>query len=167
MRRTYDPGYYSELVSRLHAHFPQAAIGADVIVGFPGESEKQFENSLEFIQNLPVSYLHVFPFSPRPGVPAADFKGRVQGEELKRRAACLQRLGGQKKRAFRESLIGQSLEVLAESEVSSGLWEGLSDNYVKVFFYPKEDFNPKLPALVKVDGFQAEDLMGTLVAQGA
>ncbi|MGC9194083.1 MAG: tRNA (N(6)-L-threonylcarbamoyladenosine(37)-C(2))-methylthiotransferase MtaB [Syntrophobacteraceae bacterium] len=164
MRRSYSPGYYRELVSGLHADFPQAAIGADVIVGFPGESEQQFENTLEFIQNLPLSYLHVFPFSPRPGAAAADFKGRVQGDELKRRASVLQRLGGQKKRAFRESLIGQHLEVLAERQVRPGLWEGLSSNYVKVFFYPHKDFYPRVPALVKVCGFQGEDLMGTLVA---
>jgi threonylcarbamoyladenosine tRNA methylthiotransferase MtaB len=165
MRRSYGPQYYRELVCRLHADFAQAAIGADVIVGFPGESEKQFENTLEFIQNLPLSYLHVFPFSPRPGVAAADFKGRVQGDELKRRVSFLQKLGGQKKRAFRQSLIGQHLEVLVESEVRPGLWEGLSSNYVKVFFSPNKDFYPRLPALVKIEGFQGEDLRGTLIAQ--
>ena len=165
MRRPYGPEYYADLVGRLHAAFPGAAIGADVLTGFPGESEKQFENTLAFIEKLPLSYLHVFPFSPRPGAAAADFPGRIEGDELKRRAAVLQALGRRKKRAFRESLIGQCLDVLAESEVRPGLWEGLSSNYVKVFFHPGEDFCPGKPVLVKVNGFRGEDLAGTVKSE--
>ena len=89
MHRPYSPRYYAELVAKIHSDFPDAAIGADVLTGFPGESEKQFENTFKFIEGLPLSYLHVFPFSPRPGVPAAGFAGRIQGGELKRRASVL------------------------------------------------------------------------------
>jgi threonylcarbamoyladenosine tRNA methylthiotransferase MtaB len=165
MGRPYSPGYYGDLVERLHATFPEAAIGADVLTGFPGESEKQFENTYEFIEKLPLSYLHVFPFSPRPGAAAADFPDRLQGEELKRRAGVLQSLGHRKRRVFRQSLIGQRLEVLAEAEVKPGLWEGTSSNYVKVFFRPGEKILPGAPVNVEVSGFRGEDLLGTVIVE--
>lgn len=161
MHRLYTREYYGELVGRLHAEFPEAAIGADVLTGFPGESEKQFENTCEFIEKLPLSYLHVFPFSPRPGAAAADFADRVEAEELKRRAALLQALCRRKKRAFREALVGKTLDVLVEAEAQPGLWEGISSNYVKVFFSGDETFCPGKPAQVTVSGFRGEDLLGT------
>lgn len=165
MRRPYSPQYYSDLVLRLHKAFPEAAIGADVLTGFPGESEKQFENTFDFIEKLPLGYLHVFPFSPRPGTEAAGFSDRVQGDELKRRAALLQSLSRRKKRAFRQNLIGQCLEVIVQSEAQPGLWEGLSSNYVKVFFRPDRRLSPGESFLVKVSGFRGEDLSGTAAAQ--
>ncbi len=163
MGRSYSPGNYSELVHRLVASFPEAAIGADVLTGFPGESEKQFENTLAFIDGLPLGYLHVFPFSPRPGAPAAQFCDPVHPDEMKRRALILQELGRRKKRAFREKLQGQNLELLVETKVRSDLFEGLSGNYVKVFFLPAEGICSGKFVMVKVKGFSGEDLRGTVV----
>jgi threonylcarbamoyladenosine tRNA methylthiotransferase MtaB len=163
MRRPYGPQRYAELAAKIHAALPDAAIGADVLTGFPGESEKQFENTVEFIERLPVSYLHVFPFSPRPGSPATGFPGRVPGGELKRRASVLQGLGRRKKRAFREKFIGRVLEVLVESNPRPGLMEGLSDNYIRVLFPPNEDSRPGKLVRVKAAGFSGEDLQGDLV----
>ncbi len=163
MRRPYSPQHYGELVAQIHAAFPDAAIGADVLTGFPGESEKQFENTLKFIEALPFSYLHVFPFSPRPGVPAAGFSGRIGGSELKRRAAVLRDLSRRKKRTFREKFIGQRLEVLIESDVQPGLWQGLSDNYIRVFFPAEQDSCQGKPIRVEATGFRGEDLEGTPV----
>lgn len=160
MRRRYSPEAYAELTARIHYAFPDAAIGTDVLTGFPGESEKQFENTLNFIEGLPFSYLHVFPFSPRPGVPAAAFAGRVQGRELRRRAAVLKALGSQKKRAFREKFIGQPLEVLIEAEVEPGLWGGLSDNYIRVFCPSGKGMRPGNLVRVRAAGFRGEDLEG-------
>ncbi|MGO9019330.1 MAG: tRNA (N(6)-L-threonylcarbamoyladenosine(37)-C(2))-methylthiotransferase MtaB [Syntrophobacteraceae bacterium] len=160
MRRGYNPQNYADLVARIHADFPHAAIGADVLTGFPGESEKQFENTLEFIEDLPLSYLHVFPFSPRPGAAAATFPGRIEGRELKRRATVLQALSKRKKRAFREKFIGKPLEVLIQTEVQPGLWEGLSDNYIRVLFPPSEGSCPGKLTWVKAAGFKNEDLEG-------
>jgi len=160
MRRPYNPQYYAELVAQIHAYFPYAAIGTDVLTGFPGESEKQFENTLKFIEGLPLSYLHVFPFSPRPGAPAAGYSGRIQGRELKRRADVLRALSRRKKRAFREKFIGERLEVLIETEVQPGLWEGLSDNYIRVLFPPGEGSCPGKLTRVKATGFRSEDLEG-------
>jgi len=166
MRRPYSPQQFAELIGRLHKAFPGAAIGTDVLTGFPGESEKQFENTLKFIEGLPLSYLHVFPFSPRPGAAAAGFSGRIGGKELKRRAALLQHLGRRKKRAFREKFIGQHLEVLIESEVQAGLWQGLSDNYIRVLSHPGEGSCPGKAIQVKATGFKGEDLEGTPVYTG-
>jgi len=161
MRRPYNPQYYAELVAQIHADFPDAAIGADVLTGFPGESEKQFENTLNFIDALPLSYLHVFPFSPRPGATAAGFPGRIQGRELKRRASVLQALGRRKKRAFREKFVGKHMEVLIETEIQPGLWDGLSNNYIRVVFPTSEGSFPGKLAWVKATGFRGENLEGT------
>jgi len=163
MRRPYGPQRYAELAAQIHAAMPDAAIGADVLTGFPGESEKQFENTLDFIEGLPVSYLHVFPFSPRPGAPAAGYPGQIQGGELKRRASLLQALGRRKKRAFREKFIGQIMEVLVETSPQPGLLEGLSGNYIRVLFPPSEDSCPGRLVRVRAAGFSGEDLEGELV----
>jgi len=160
MRRPYGPQRYAELAAQIHAALPDAAIGADVLTGFPGESEKQFENTLDFIEELPVSYLHVFPFSPRPGAPAAAFPGQIQGSELKRRASLLQALGRRKKRAFREKFIGEIMEVLVETSPQPGMLEGLSGNYIRVLFPPRHDSCPGKLVRVKATGFSGEDLQG-------
>ncbi len=164
MRRPYNPQYYAELIARIHAAFPDAAIGADVLTGFPGESEKQFENTFEFIERLPLSYLHVFPFSPRPGTPAATFCGQVQGAEIKRRAGILRALGRRKKRDFREKFIGQYLEALVETEVQPCLFEGLSSNYIKVIFPAHESIGRGELVRVKATGLRGEDLEGERVS---
>jgi threonylcarbamoyladenosine tRNA methylthiotransferase MtaB len=163
MRRPYSPEYYAELIAGIHASFPDAAIGTDVLTGFPGESEKQFENTFDFIERLPLSYLHVFPFSPRPGTPAATFSGQVQGTELKRRAGTLQALSRRKKRDFRGRFIGEYLDVLVEKEVQPSLFEGLSNNYIKVIFPAREGICRGKLVRVKATGFRGEDLEGSPV----
>ena len=163
MRRPYNPQYYAELIAQIHAVLPDAAIGADVLTGFPGESETQFENTLDFIERLPLSYLHVFPFSPRPGTPAATFSGRIHGTELKRRAGILQALGRRKRRGFREKFIGENLDVLVETEVQPGLFEGLSSNYLKVSFPARETTCQGELVRVKATGCRGEDLEGERV----
>ena len=110
-----------------------------------------------------MSYLHVFPFSPRPGAPAAGFPGRVPGGELKRRASLLQALGRRKKRAFREKFIGEILEVLVETSPQPGLMEGLSGNYIRVLFPAGGGSRTGKLVRVRVAGFSGEDLQGELV----
>jgi threonylcarbamoyladenosine tRNA methylthiotransferase MtaB len=163
MGRPYGPQHFTELIARIHAAFPDAAIGTDVLTGFPGETEKQFENTLRFIERLPFSYLHVFPFSPRPGAAAAGFPGRIQGIVLKRRAALLQDLGRRKKHFFREKFIGKHLDVLVESDVQPGLWEGLSSNYIRVLFPHREHICRGKLIRVKATGFRGEDLEGLIL----
>ncbi|OPX20202.1 MAG: tRNA (N(6)-L-threonylcarbamoyladenosine(37)-C(2))-methylthiotransferase MtaB [Desulfobacca sp. 4484_104] len=134
MRRPYGPEEFRELVNQIHQYFPQAAIGVDVLVGFPGETELDLAHTRELIDALPISYLHVFPFSPRPGTPAARLPQTVSGTEMKRRAQSLRELGKQKKLAFYQQQVGQEFEVLIE-RCSSGppdRMTGLSANYLRL-----------------------------------
>jgi threonylcarbamoyladenosine tRNA methylthiotransferase MtaB len=134
MNRHYTPEDYQQLVSKIHEAIPDAAIGADIITGFPGEDEIAFNNSYSLINDSPISYLHVFPFSPRKGTPAAGFKDHVDTVIIKERAQRLRELGKSKKNRFYRSFIGKELTVLAEgweSEQDKAI-KGLTDNYIKV-----------------------------------
>jgi threonylcarbamoyladenosine tRNA methylthiotransferase MtaB len=134
MHRPYTPREYSEVVRELQYLFPEAALGADVLVGFPGETEHHFNATFELINRLPLTYLHVFPYSPRKGTPAASWPGRVTGHELKRRTRLLQDLGAGKRLVFRERFVGRWVEVLAEVEEKPGWWRGTTPNYLQVRF---------------------------------
>jgi threonylcarbamoyladenosine tRNA methylthiotransferase MtaB len=134
MHRPYTPGQYAEVIHALSRLFPQAALGADIMVGFPGETERHFQNTYELVRDLPLTYFHVFPFSPRPGTPAAEWPGCVAGAEMKRRALLLRELSAGKKRLFQERFLGEWLDVLVEGEERRNLWKGTSDNYLQVHF---------------------------------
>ncbi len=134
MGRNYDAGFFRDLIRRVHAAVPGIAIGVDVMAGFPGESEKAFSNTLSLLDALPVAYLHVFPYSRRPGTPAAAMAGQVPEGEKKRRAGLLRTLGAAKRNAFASGFIGTPLEVLVEGkgERATGLPTGFSDNYIPI-----------------------------------
>ena len=108
-----------------------AAIGVDILVGFPGEDGVAFDQTVTLIEKLPVSYLHVFPFSPRKGTPAAGYRARVQKSIVKERCKRLRRLGEEKKARFYRANIGRVVNVLIES-VQSEFARGLSENYLPV-----------------------------------
>lgn len=138
MHRRYRPWHYAEKLAAIHTAQPLAAIGADVMVGFPGESDAEFQESYDFIAARPFTYLHLFPFSPRPGTPAWDLHRDhpVPSVAVQQRMAALHRLMEQKNRAFRQSLVGQRLSVVTLG-TSSPLHklrqtEAISDNFVPV-----------------------------------
>ncbi|GLI34526.1 tRNA (N(6)-L-threonylcarbamoyladenosine(37)-C(2))-methylthiotransferase MtaB [Desulforhabdus amnigena] len=163
MHRPYKAHQYEELVRELHFLFPRAAIGADVLVGFPGETEEHFQNTFELLNRLPISYMHVFPFSPRPGTLAAKWPGRVTGNELKRRARLLHRLSAAKRQTFRERFMGETIEVLAESQVKPGWWQGTSRNYLQIFFPAPCDLPPGSLVSVRIRRLTGEGVMGEMV----
>jgi threonylcarbamoyladenosine tRNA methylthiotransferase MtaB len=134
MNRGYDRSYLSGLIRELHLRIPNLSVGADVIVGFPGETEEKFKHTYEFVQSLPFSYLHVFPFSRRKGTPAFQFPQRVGEREIKKRAEAMRELGKQKRLAFYRQFLDQELSVLIEDrkEKGTGRWKGLSRNYIRV-----------------------------------
>jgi threonylcarbamoyladenosine tRNA methylthiotransferase MtaB len=134
MRRDYDAAFFRNLVRKLHTAVPGIAIGVDVMAGFPGETEEAFANTLRLVQELPIAYLHVFPFSRRPGTPAATMAGQVPEEEKKKRAQRLRTVGTAKRQAFAEGFIGTPLDVLVEDRTDkhTGLPVGFSDNYIPV-----------------------------------
>jgi threonylcarbamoyladenosine tRNA methylthiotransferase MtaB len=131
MRRRYTTADYRGRVAKIIAAMPDAAIGTDVIAGFPGETDEDFECGLNFIESLPLAYLHVFPYSVRAGTTAAKFGDRVPPSVIKRRAAALRELGEIKRRRFAAATAGQRLKVLIEEQNGDRL-EGYSRNYVRV-----------------------------------
>lgn len=134
MHRDYDAAFFRDLVLRLVAAIPGIAVGIDVMAGFPGETEEAFANTLQLVTELPIAYLHVFPYSRRPGTPAATMAGQVPEEEKKRRAQRLRAVGAAKRQAFAEGFIGTPLQVLVEGrrDKNTGLPVGFSDNYIPV-----------------------------------
>jgi len=134
MNRDYDRSFLSDLVRELHLKISNLSIGADVIVGFPGETEEKFGHTYGLIESLPFSYLHVFPFSKRKGTPALQFPQGVNEKEIKRRAETMRGLGRQKRQAFYRQFLNQELSVLVEDrkEKETGRWKGLSRNYIPV-----------------------------------
>lgn len=137
MNRPYTKEVFRNLILRIHEHVPDAAIGVDILVGFPGESNPAFENTYALIEELPVSYLHVFPFSPRKGTPAYDFPDKVQNNIIKARCQKMRALGNIKKKSFYKRFIGKSLEVLIESkrDNKTGMLWGKTSNYIPVLVH--------------------------------
>ena len=138
MRRRYTTEHFRERAERILEAMPDAAIGTDLIVGFPSESDQQFEQSFEFLESLPLAYFHVFPYSVRSGTTAAKFAGKVAIGEIKRRAAVVRALGERKRIEFAQRMLGKKLQVLLE-ERSEGRLTGYSRNYVRVMTDGSDD----------------------------
>ena len=136
MRRPYNVRMYRALVERLAAAIPELGLGADVIVGHPGEDESDFDATMQQVRALPFSYLHVFAYSDRKGTEAARLGGRVPSATIRRRGAALRTLAAEKHLAFRRRLLGQTREVLVldATDRATGHRVGLTANYVEVAF---------------------------------
>lgn len=132
MRRRYRRDLYVERVAKIKEVMPHCCIGVDVIVGFPGETKEDFLDTYQFINELDVSYLHVFTYSERELTVAAEMKGVVAGSERNERSKMLHILSDKKRRAFYDSQIGSDAEVLFEADQKSGFMHGFTKNYVKV-----------------------------------
>jgi threonylcarbamoyladenosine tRNA methylthiotransferase MtaB len=134
MNRHYTASYYRELIHSIHAKIPGIGIGTDVMVGFPEEGETEFKHTFDLLSDLPMSYFHVFPYSPRPQTPAASFRGQVTNSIKSGRSLLLRRLGQEKMKKFQEAFLGRSLKALVEEErdPDSGRLKGYTDNYIKV-----------------------------------
>jgi threonylcarbamoyladenosine tRNA methylthiotransferase MtaB len=132
MHRWYRAAHYAERIQLIRRMLPGAAIGADVIVGFPGETEEDFRATHEFIERLPFTYLHVFSFSARPGTKAAALGAAVRSQTIRDRARTLRALGQQKAAGFRAALAGCSMRALTLARGGEGWTEALTGNYLKV-----------------------------------
>lgn len=154
MRRRYERQLYADRVNAIKSLLPNGCVGVDVIVGFPGESEQEFMETYEFIQNLPVSYLHVFTYSERANTTAIRSNEVVPMEIRNKRSKMLHILSEKKKRAFYESQLNKIETVLFESDEEDGYMHGFTSNYVKV----KTAFDASLinqlaeVKMLKVDG---------------
>jgi threonylcarbamoyladenosine tRNA methylthiotransferase MtaB len=128
MHRKYRPRHYADRVTKARAMMPDAAIGADVMTGFPGETDAEFEESRRFIEQMPFTYLHVFTYSERPGTPAAESPDQVPVKIRKERNRILRELAATKNRAFRESMVGRTLSAITLDDAGTAL----TGNYLKV-----------------------------------
>jgi threonylcarbamoyladenosine tRNA methylthiotransferase MtaB len=138
MRRRYNSAEYREIAEFTKEAMPSAGIGADIIAGFPGETSELFEESLNFIENLPLSYLHVFTYSEREGTDAVKFEGVVDPKVRKKRGEILRTLSAKKRYEFNRQHVGKIMKVLVEEETKNGKMAGFTSNYIRV----EMDSNP-------------------------
>ncbi len=132
MKRRYMSGLYADRVAKIREVMPDSCIGVDVIVGFPGETEEKFLETYNFLNELPISYLHVFTYSERENTEAVEMDGVIPIPERKRRNKMLRILSEKKKMAFYQTQLGKTLPVLWEHENKNGLMFGFTENYVRV-----------------------------------
>lgn len=132
MKRRYRRELYAERVTKIKELMPQACIGVDVIVGHPGETQDLFLETYQFLQELPISYLHVFTYSERPNTSALEIKPSVPGSQRAERSKMLHILSDKKRRAFYETQLGNTLQVLFEEEIENGQMQGWTENYVRI-----------------------------------
>jgi threonylcarbamoyladenosine tRNA methylthiotransferase MtaB len=130
MHRPYTRAFFCDLVHDISCQMPHAAIGVDVMVGFPGEDERAFGQTYDLLQELPISYLHCFPFSPRPGTQAAQMPGQVAERTKKERVGVLRQLSREKRQAFYARFIDEPLALLIEHRREQGMLRGISKNYI-------------------------------------
>jgi threonylcarbamoyladenosine tRNA methylthiotransferase MtaB len=167
MHRKYRPWHYREKIEKIRAAMPDAAIGADVMVGFPGESDAEFEATRQMIEDLPFTYLHVFTYSARPGTPAAEMPSQVPVHLARERNRVLRELAAQKRLAFMQSFVGELLKVITLNVTGHDdgveFTEALTDNYLKLRLKGRHDPNHWLSAQVRdvIDG----NLLGHIAAR--
>ena len=157
MQRPYSISRFESMVSEIHSSLPDAAIGTDVIVGFPGETDEDHEQTRAFVQRMPFTYLHVFPYSDRPGTKATHLSKKVDPQVKQQRGRELRQISEEKNRAFRRRFLGERLSVLTLTEQQAGMRDALSANYLRA----------KVPASVPanqiIDGLVTEEQGNTLV----
>ncbi len=160
MHRKYRPWHYVEKIRKIHEAMPDAAIGADVMVGFPGESEELFQENVSFIERLPFTYLHVFTYSSRPGTAAAKMPDHVPVQVARERNRVLRELIAEKNRSWREGFVGTKLEAITLHS-----HEALTNNFVKLELEEARAANELVTA--QIAGLTGDGLRGRVVQQKA
>jgi threonylcarbamoyladenosine tRNA methylthiotransferase MtaB len=159
MHRKYRPWHYREKIEKIRTAMPTAAIGADLMVGFPGETEQDFEKTRRMVEELPLTYLHVFTYSPRPGTPAATMHNQVPTIAARERNRVLRELAAEKKQAFMRSFVGKTVEAITLRGFDATRTECLTDNYLLLRMQGRHEANRWIRALV--EDSQAEALIAT------
>lgn len=163
MHRKYRPWHYREKIEKIRTAMPTAAIGADVMVGFPGETDAEFEATRRLIEDLPFTYLHVFTYSARPGTPAAAMPNQVPVPLARERNRVLRALAGEKKLAFMRGCVGRSIAAItlnAGGDCNGEFTEALTDNYLKLRLQGRHQANRWMPA--QIDNVVSGGLIGTV-----
>jgi threonylcarbamoyladenosine tRNA methylthiotransferase MtaB len=163
MRRRYVTRRYRELVDYIKCCDPDAAIGVDIIVGFPGETEDRFDETYRLLTELPVSYLHVFTYSERPQTSAMAFSGAVESRIRFKRNRILRELGAQKRYSFYASHVGRILPVLFEAQTRSGQSSGLTTNYIRVRTESYPSLHPNTIRNILIVRVEGDECIGRIV----
>ncbi len=163
MNRPYGPCDFVSLVHRIRDRMADAAIGVDVIAGFPGEGEGAFRNTLELLEDLPLAYFHVFPYSNRPGTAAAGFPDPVAPDQIRRRAGILRKMGMKKRTRFYNRYLHQEREVLVETkrDTKTGMLKGVTRNYIPVLFEGPDSLQKGL-VQVCIQAVKGREVFGSL-----
>ena len=162
MNRRYTTAEYKEIVDKLRKEIPNVAITTDVIVGFPGETEEEFEQTYNFLKEIELSQMHIFKYSPRKGTKAADMENQVSPQIKHERSEKLLQLNKENFEKFASKMIGKEFEVLFEQEVGENRYEGLTPNYLKTFVNFNEDICGKIRKF-KISEVKDEYVEGILV----
>ncbi|MDF2548142.1 MAG: mtaB [Anaerosolibacter sp.] len=164
MNRKYTTEEYKEIVERLRRHMPDLSITTDVMVGFPGETDEEFDHTYNFVTEIGFSQIHVFKYSPRKGTPAAKYKNQVSSEIKNKRSEKLLELAQKSAIKYNERFVGRTKSVLIEtaSDTLEGYFEGLTDNYIRVFSKAQGHVEGKLIP-VRLDELHGEGIIGHLV----
>jgi threonylcarbamoyladenosine tRNA methylthiotransferase MtaB len=165
MKRNYTARFYEDLVEHIAKQVPGVALGADIIVGYPGEGDKEFQNTMHIVERSPLTHLHVFSYSPRLNTPAAEMKDQVPEQIKKERSAALRILGMKKNLLFRKMHQGSDLDVIVEDKFDrgTGLLTGLTDNYIRVMIYgaKKEDIGKKMS--IRINEIKEQGNFGSIL----
>ncbi len=160
MNRNYDASYFEDRLGEICAALNGIAIGTDIIAGFPTETGEAFENTCSLAKRLPFTYIHVFPYSRRPGTEAAEMHDMVGAANIKERATVLRGISLEKKHEYMKKQVGKTLGILLEEEKQAGIWRGTSDNYLKVTVKWPSGLRGSI-APVRVTGIEEDGLAGT------
>jgi threonylcarbamoyladenosine tRNA methylthiotransferase MtaB len=161
MRRRYSVTDYETAVARARETIPDIAVTTDIMVGFPGESDEEFEESYRFCQRMGFARIHVFPYSERPGTIAAGMSGKVVERVKRERSGRMLELAREAVWRFGEQFLGRTATVLWEKKVEEGVWSGLSDNYIRVLAKSGGELGNRL-AEARLIGRHKESLWGEL-----
>ena len=162
MNRRYTTAEYKEIVDRLRENIPNVAITTDVIVGFPGETNDEFNKTYEFLRDIELSQMHVFKYSPRKGTPAATMENQVDPQMKQFRSDKLLNLSKENFNKFANRFIGEELEVLFETNIVDNKYEGLTPNYIRVVVDSEKDIEGQI-LKVKITDVKNEYVEGVLV----
>jgi threonylcarbamoyladenosine tRNA methylthiotransferase MtaB len=161
MHRKYRPWHYVDRIRRIRAALPTAAIGADVMVGFPGETDADFEQTRALVEELPFTYLHVFTYSSRPGTPSAAMAAQIAPPVMKERNRVLRELAARKKLEFMRGFVGGALEAITLNVYEDGYTEALTDNYLQLRIPGRHAANRRV--LAQVEDAGPEGMTGKIV----
>ncbi len=162
MHRKYRPWHYADRIERIRRAMPDAAIGADVMVGFPGESDDDFEQTRAFIERLPFTYLHVFTYSSRPGTRSAEMPDQVPVRVARERNRVLRELAAAKKHKFMQSFVGREVESITLTHSDGEYTDALTDNYLKLRLCGQHEPNQRMMATIH--SVQSDSLQGAPTA---